>query len=283
MMDLYECRFPFDNPLLSSLADRWQRTNTFHLPVGEMTITLEDVEKFFALPLDGDAVADNEVNDDWKSRLLERFSKAERKEGAPRFDTFKDEKCIPLSWLVDCFSVWLALFTFRYINIFSSSSFYNCSARVKFMPDDAKEETVNIYLEAYLLWLFGSVMFTNHCSKVQTWILPYAYSLANSPIESIPKYSWGSAVLAATYRGLSNVCTSTAKNPVLTGCPMLVQLWSYERFKVGCPHPKGDVRYHRNKDDETDGPTLGSKWLTKVHILQLGIYYCSNPFIGPAI
>jgi hypothetical protein len=28
---------------------------------------------------------------------------------------------------------------------------------------------------------------------------------------------------------------------------------------------------------------LGSKWLTKVHILQLGIYYCSNPFIGPAI
>ena len=73
--------------------------------------------------------------------IMPCFSKAERKEDAPRFDTFKDEKCIPLSWLVDRFSVWLALFTFRYINIFSSSSFYNCSAQVKFMPDDAKEET----------------------------------------------------------------------------------------------------------------------------------------------
>lgn len=90
------------------------------------------------------------------------------------------------------------------------------------MPDDAKEEIVNIYLEAYLLWLFGSAMFANHCSKVQTWILPYAFLLANSPIGSIPKFSWGSTVLAATYRGLSNVCTSKAKSPVLTDA----QCWS---------------------------------------------------------
>uniref|UniRef100_A0A8I6WPQ9 Aminotransferase-like plant mobile domain-containing protein n=1 Tax=Hordeum vulgare subsp. vulgare TaxID=112509 RepID=A0A8I6WPQ9_HORVV len=232
MMDLYGCRFPFDYPLLSSLADKWQRTNTFHLPVGEMTITLEDVEKIFGLPLDGDAVADNEVNNwnNWKIRLLERFSTAERKVDAPPFVSFKDEKCIPLSWLAERFS----------------------------------KETVNIYLEAYLVWLFGSAMFANHCSKVQTWILPCAFLLANSPIGSIPKFSWGSVVLATTYRGLSNVCTSKAKSHILTGCPMLVQLWSYERFKVGCPRPKGDVRYHRNEDDETDGPTLGSKWLSKL-------------------
>ena len=144
MMELYGCRFPFDHPLLTSLADRWQRTNTFHLHVGEMTITLEDVEKLLCLPLDGDAVADNEVNNsnNWKTRLLECFSTAERKEDAPPFVSFKDEKCIPLSWLVDRFSILLALFTFRYINICSSSSYYNCSAQVEFMPDNATEETL---------------------------------------------------------------------------------------------------------------------------------------------
>jgi hypothetical protein len=132
------------------------------------------------------------------------------------------------------------------------------------------------------LWLFGGVLFTGQLSKVQPWILPYAYSLAHSDIGSIPKYSWGSAVLAATYRGLTIASQSPANEPVLTGCPMLVQVWSYARFKVGRPGT-APVVYHRNEDDETDGPTLGSKWLTKVHILQLGIYYCSNPFIGPAI
>ena len=77
-MDLYGRRFRFDHGLLSSLADRWQpHTNTFHLPVGEMTITLEDTEKLLRLALDGDAVAPVEVEKNWKVELLERFSKAE--------------------------------------------------------------------------------------------------------------------------------------------------------------------------------------------------------------
>jgi hypothetical protein len=34
--------------------DRWRpETHTFHLPCGEMTITLEDVALIFGLPLDG--------------------------------------------------------------------------------------------------------------------------------------------------------------------------------------------------------------------------------------
>ena len=33
-----------DNGLLSAFVEKWHReTNTFHLPVGEMTITLDDV------------------------------------------------------------------------------------------------------------------------------------------------------------------------------------------------------------------------------------------------
>jgi hypothetical protein len=36
-------RFNFDAPLIAAFMDRWQpETHTFHLPVGEMTLSLED-------------------------------------------------------------------------------------------------------------------------------------------------------------------------------------------------------------------------------------------------
>jgi hypothetical protein len=71
-----------------------------------MTITLEDVSKIFALPLDGDVVASHDIDENWKTSLLEHFYTAQRKEGAPIFAGFKEDNCIPLNWLIDLFSVW---------------------------------------------------------------------------------------------------------------------------------------------------------------------------------
>ncbi|GFZ05713.1 aminotransferase-like, plant mobile domain family protein [Actinidia rufa] len=46
-----------DNPLISALVERWRReTNTFHLTVGEMTVTLEDVAYLLGLAVDGEPV-----------------------------------------------------------------------------------------------------------------------------------------------------------------------------------------------------------------------------------
>ena len=43
--------------LISALVERWQpKTHTFHLPHGEMSITLEDVEVIFKLPIDGEVL-----------------------------------------------------------------------------------------------------------------------------------------------------------------------------------------------------------------------------------
>ena len=37
--------FKIDHHLVTALVERWrQNTHTFHLPIGECTITLEDVE-----------------------------------------------------------------------------------------------------------------------------------------------------------------------------------------------------------------------------------------------
>ena len=43
-----------DFPLISVFIERWQaKTNTFHLPFGQMTIMLHDVWQIIGVPVDG--------------------------------------------------------------------------------------------------------------------------------------------------------------------------------------------------------------------------------------
>ncbi|MBA0876600.1 hypothetical protein Goshw_009152, partial [Gossypium schwendimanii] len=47
-----------DPKLISELIERWRpETHTFHLPCGERTITLEDVQLQLRLPVDGSALS----------------------------------------------------------------------------------------------------------------------------------------------------------------------------------------------------------------------------------
>ncbi|XP_076930008.1 serine/threonine-protein phosphatase 7 long form homolog [Bidens hawaiensis] len=47
-----------DRPLVETLVERWRpETNTFHLPFGEATVTLEDVNVLWGLPIEGLAIA----------------------------------------------------------------------------------------------------------------------------------------------------------------------------------------------------------------------------------
>jgi hypothetical protein len=70
--------------------------------------------------------------------------------------------------------------------------------------------------------------------------------------------SWGTTVLAATYRGLYQGCTKMAPDTVLIGC-LLLQLWSYERFTIArtniIPSPYDKDMYH---DTQEDMPTMGT-------------------------
>ena len=63
-----------DHCLISALVERWQpETHTFHLPHGEMSITLEDVEVIFGFPIDGEVLVGLTavVDGNWRQLCVE--------------------------------------------------------------------------------------------------------------------------------------------------------------------------------------------------------------------
>ena len=67
-------RFLVDCALFSAWVDRSRpKTHTFHLPVGEVTVTLQDVAMLFGLPLAGAPIGPVVVPVDWEEQVLHRF------------------------------------------------------------------------------------------------------------------------------------------------------------------------------------------------------------------
>jgi hypothetical protein len=94
------------------------------------------------------------------------------------------------------------------------------------MADDADDQTLDRFLEVYLLWLFGWVLFCELAGdSVLRCMIPWARRIADAPLEQMPQISWGSVVLAATYRGLCSAVTRlTSRVAILLGCPLLLQM-----------------------------------------------------------
>ena len=134
--------------------------------------------------------------------------------------------------------------------------------QAQILAEDADIDSVTRSLEAYLLWLFGCIMFNNsHGDSVDRVLMPYAREIADAAEDDVPTWSWGSAVLATTYRGLRDACSKMNTNAVLTGCPLLLQLWAYERFAVGQPIVDHKPYEHDLYGEfEDDMPTMGTLW-----------------------
>jgi hypothetical protein len=98
--------------------------------------------------------------------------------------------------------------------------------QTEYMADDVDDPTSDRFLEVYVLWMFGWVMFCESAGDYMSWyMIPWAQRIADAPLEPMPQISWGNAVLAATYRGLCLVVTRlTSRETILLGCPLLLQM-----------------------------------------------------------
>ncbi|KAK1686595.1 hypothetical protein QYE76_047443 [Lolium multiflorum] len=115
------------------------------------------------------------------------------------------------------------------------------------------------------MWLLGKVMFTeNHQTTSSRRYISIAQEIAEARCaDDIIPQSWGSTVLAATYRGLCNACTLVSPKSSLLGCPLLLQLWSWEMFPIGRPDIDAERPFEANGFDDADRidmPTFGIVW-----------------------
>ena len=153
-----------DWPLITSFVERWRlETHTFHVPVGEMTITLQDVAILLGLCIHGPTVTGTCVFDVAAlcAELLGVIPPADAIRGAT----------ISLQWL--CFQL--------------STS-----------PPDADEVTLERCARGFILAPIGSFLFADKKGvHVPMCFLPLLRDLTLTAT-----YSWGGAVLAHTYREL---------------------------------------------------------------------------------
>nr|XP_004515477.2 uncharacterized protein LOC101488734 [Cicer arietinum] len=187
-----------DNNLISAFVERWHsETSSFHMPFGEMTITLDDVANLLGLPIRGEFYSPPDVDRVTACNLAvhllgvttEEIWEETRKTRGAHYR---------LDWLKEVFRRQCA------------AERFDCAAR------------------AYLLNLVGSTIFADKShTLVDAKYLPlFRY------LDGIDRYAWGTAALVVLYDYLSDACYYDTKQ--LGGYMTLLQCWIYEYFPNIC-------------------------------------------------
>ncbi|XP_073029259.1 serine/threonine-protein phosphatase 7 long form homolog [Primulina eburnea] len=160
----------YDNHFLTAIVERWRReTHTFHLTVGEATITLQDVALIWGLNIDGIPITG--VDTAYNKHTLQ-------------------QRC----------ATWLGFSPtssqIKGAHLYLTSSLDHCLNNM--INDQSTEEDVAQYSRCVALMIIGGCMFPD--SEGAAVKLMYLQFLED--IELVNTYSWGSAVLAYLYREL---------------------------------------------------------------------------------
>ncbi|RYR00083.1 hypothetical protein Ahy_B07g088138 [Arachis hypogaea] len=157
--------FTFDNSLISALVERWRsETHTFHLPWGEVTITLQDVAYHLGLCSHGNPVGGAFVTLAMVEQLLGAKPPVAAQQAVQRKESFT----LKLVWLRD---------------------------RVRQMSPTDNSETLRQYARCYIMLLLGGYLLTDKSNNlVHVRWLPLLWDFAECRA-----LSWDSAVLAWTY------------------------------------------------------------------------------------
>nr|XP_009610805.1 protein MAIN-LIKE 2-like [Nicotiana tomentosiformis] len=179
-------RLQFDWALITSMIERWRpETHTFHLPIGEATITLEDMEVFFELLVDGIPVTYPHDLRDYRG--------------------------------VDYFHMLQRLISFQP----AEPSALSRASRLQLTPvrqhlvamdaeitDDSPPEDIDRHTRLLLLLIFGSILFPNTSGNLV--ILRFLHHVER--LYDLFGYSCGTVVLVYLYRKMYRACMGTQRD-----------------------------------------------------------------------
>ncbi|RYQ85839.1 hypothetical protein Ahy_B10g105466 [Arachis hypogaea] len=185
--------------LVNALVERWRpETHTFHFPVGECAMTLEDVALILSLPTNGLPVTGPTLSsyEALETECLDQFGVAPMK--------------------ADCRGSFIKLVWFRALK-----------DRLV-LVDDIQ---IQRYVKCYIMLLFGTVMFGDKSASGVHWkFLPLLRNFAG-----IIQFSWGSACLAHLYRSLCRATRVDCKE--IEGPLTLLLAWAWTRLPFIAPIP----------------------------------------------
>ncbi|XP_040872098.1 protein MAIN-LIKE 1-like [Glycine max] len=164
-----------DQGLLSTFGERWHReTSSFHLPVGELTITLDDVSSLLHLLVIGDLHAFEPLHVDDAVQMLVDLLMV-----SPESARVETAQCrgpyVRLQWVCDI---------------------YECRCQAGHWTAAAR---------AYLLHLLGCTLFANKSAT----IVHVVYLEALRDLSMTERYTWGVAALCWIYEHFPSVADST--------------------------------------------------------------------------
>ncbi|XP_070048430.1 serine/threonine-protein phosphatase 7 long form homolog [Nicotiana tomentosiformis] len=176
-------RLQLDWSLITALIERWRpETHTFHLPIGEATITLQDVEVLYGMYVDGLPVtlpqAMREMTHEQYLDLLQQLTGF-----MPQDETAHSGA--------------------------SRMSLTAILQHLEILHPDITGETDDLHIHRYmrllLLFLFGGVLFLNTSGNLVSLRFLYHLQL----LDDLPQYNWGAALLAYLYKHLcrASMCT----------------------------------------------------------------------------
>ena len=160
-------------PMLSAFCERWQpETKTFHLPFGEMTITLDDVASILHILVTGSMISFSQPLrvDDANALLVELLGTTDVE--ASRETKQCRSPSVRLLWLRDHFST---------------------------IMDASSDDDIEFATRAFLLYLVGCTLFVD---KSATSVAVVYLELFRD-LSMVGIYAWGAACLAYLYRQLT--------------------------------------------------------------------------------
>ncbi|XP_057755075.1 serine/threonine-protein phosphatase 7 long form homolog [Arachis stenosperma] len=185
--------------MINALIERWRpETHTFHFPVGECVVTLEDVTVILGLPTNGLPVTGPTMSsfEALEAECLHQFGIAPSKS--------------------DCRGSFIKLTWFR-------------GVRDRIVLND--DVHMQMYVKCHIMLLFGKVLFADKSGAGVHWkFLPLLRNFGG-----IIQFSWGSACLAHLYRSLCRATRVDCKE--MDGPLTLLVSWAWIRLPFLAPIP----------------------------------------------